>query len=252
GLAEGVRITSLSVPSVALEGDEVRLRCDYEESTEGGSRLYSLKWYKDGQEFYRYVPGAAADLLAQENPCDIFTEHGVYGVNLACYMSNTREVVLTGITRATSGDYKCEVIGDYPDFRKEDRTANLQVFGEHLVTPHVTGIQESYHAMELVALNCSSGNTQYTPEIHWTINGRPIHKGVGTDSYQQVLEHSSGPSGSSSVSELTFLAHNDLFRGGIIAVICEARLGQHHRQAGPYTLRTAEALWPQEYYYNAG
>ncbi|KAK8727344.1 hypothetical protein OTU49_009824, partial [Cherax quadricarinatus] len=55
GCAEGVRIRALEVPLVALQKDEVRLRCDYED--EGGSSLYTLKWYKDGREFYRHQPG---------------------------------------------------------------------------------------------------------------------------------------------------------------------------------------------------
>ncbi|KAK4296392.1 hypothetical protein Pmani_031108 [Petrolisthes manimaculis] len=52
-----VEIRELRVPPVALEGDEVKLWCDYE--VEDGSSLYSLKWYKDGTEFYSYHPPAA-------------------------------------------------------------------------------------------------------------------------------------------------------------------------------------------------
>ncbi|MPC52523.1 hypothetical protein E2C01_046394 [Portunus trituberculatus] len=55
--AGGVRITKLDVPAVALEGDDVHLRCDYED--ESGSSLYTLKWYKDDQEFFRHQPGRA-------------------------------------------------------------------------------------------------------------------------------------------------------------------------------------------------
>ena len=40
---------------MALEGDMLHLHCDYED--ESGSSLYTLKWYKDGLEFYRHLPG---------------------------------------------------------------------------------------------------------------------------------------------------------------------------------------------------
>lgn len=50
-----MHIAKLDVPPVALEGDDVHLRCDYED--EGGSSLYTLKWYKDNQEFFRHQPG---------------------------------------------------------------------------------------------------------------------------------------------------------------------------------------------------
>lgn len=34
-------------------GGEVVLRCDYEL---GGDSLYSIKWYREQTEFYRYLP----------------------------------------------------------------------------------------------------------------------------------------------------------------------------------------------------
>jgi hypothetical protein len=38
-------------------GESSSLRCDYD--LEGDS-LYSIKWYKDNQEFYRYKPETGA------------------------------------------------------------------------------------------------------------------------------------------------------------------------------------------------
>lgn len=52
GLFTWVRI---SVPQYRLPGESALLRCDFE--LKNGS-LYSLKWYKDEEEFYRYVPRA--------------------------------------------------------------------------------------------------------------------------------------------------------------------------------------------------
>ena len=52
GTAE-VLLKEVRMPSVALEGDMLHLHCDYEDS----SSLYTLKWYKDGLEFYRHKPG---------------------------------------------------------------------------------------------------------------------------------------------------------------------------------------------------
>ena len=42
---------SVEVPRYPSKGVNARLVCNYEL---GKERLYSVKWYKDGSEFYRY------------------------------------------------------------------------------------------------------------------------------------------------------------------------------------------------------
>ena len=41
------------VPEWAVRGGEVMLTCQFDLAQD---RLYSVKWYKAGREFYRYVP----------------------------------------------------------------------------------------------------------------------------------------------------------------------------------------------------
>ena len=50
----GQIITNFVVPSTAFEGDSVYIICDY--SLIKGQKLYTLKWYKEEQEFWRYEP----------------------------------------------------------------------------------------------------------------------------------------------------------------------------------------------------
>ena len=71
-----VQITDLNVPREVLAGDEVRLRCNY--NSEDGSALYSLKWYKDNKEFYRYVP---SNPDSKTNKCATRT-HTMFGLNI--------------------------------------------------------------------------------------------------------------------------------------------------------------------------
>lgn len=49
----GLRIVSLDVPQRVSVGREVLLKCAYDLE---GDLLYSVKWYKDDIEFFRYVP----------------------------------------------------------------------------------------------------------------------------------------------------------------------------------------------------
>ena len=42
----------LEVPEMSLLGDTVAMHCYYHME---GEQLYSVKWYKEGQEFFRYL-----------------------------------------------------------------------------------------------------------------------------------------------------------------------------------------------------
>lgn len=48
-----IKLTGLRVPKYAILGQAVQLECPYEME---GDELYSVRWYKDGNEFYRFVP----------------------------------------------------------------------------------------------------------------------------------------------------------------------------------------------------
>jgi len=49
-------LSRVIVPSYKLAGETVTLECPYELNRNQRDRLYSVKWYKDDEEFYRYIP----------------------------------------------------------------------------------------------------------------------------------------------------------------------------------------------------
>ncbi|GIY37440.1 ig-like domain-containing protein [Caerostris darwini] len=49
----GVRFAYLGVPGSVSRGDSIWLDCGYDLE---GDELYSVKWYKDNVEFYRFLP----------------------------------------------------------------------------------------------------------------------------------------------------------------------------------------------------
>lgn len=51
--AVSLRLVDIRIPSHAVRNQSARLECHFEMD---GETLYSVKWYKDGNEFYRYVP----------------------------------------------------------------------------------------------------------------------------------------------------------------------------------------------------
>ena len=53
GMASSIRLMDVSIPPHAIRGADVRLECLYDME---GDKLYSIKWYRNGHEFYRYIP----------------------------------------------------------------------------------------------------------------------------------------------------------------------------------------------------
>ncbi|KAF4531124.1 hypothetical protein B566_EDAN011149 [Ephemera danica] len=50
----GLTLLKIQVPPVRMTGEHATLVCEYR--LEDAETLYSVKWYKDNEEFYRYVP----------------------------------------------------------------------------------------------------------------------------------------------------------------------------------------------------
>ena len=48
-----LKITNFYVPPTSFAGDSIKFLCLYDLEND---KLYSLKWYKNETEFYRYVP----------------------------------------------------------------------------------------------------------------------------------------------------------------------------------------------------
>lgn len=72
-----LRLTEIRIPNHTVKNTSARLECHYDLD---GEALYSVKWYKDGNEFYRYVP-------RDMPPAQVFPLQGVlvdvsYGFNL--------------------------------------------------------------------------------------------------------------------------------------------------------------------------
>lgn len=60
-----VRLIELRVPAHEREGGRALLGCQYDME---GEVLYSVKWYKDELEFFRYVPKNYPQMISFKRP----------------------------------------------------------------------------------------------------------------------------------------------------------------------------------------
>ena len=108
----GIRVVK---PFILGEGG--LLECDYDLEE---SEVYSVKWYKDGNEFYRFLP-------RMEHQTAVFS---VPGVKVDQGMSSMKSVVVSMITRDAGGIYSCEVIStNGPEFNTGLSEARVIVTG---------------------------------------------------------------------------------------------------------------------------
>ena len=52
-LSSAIKLMDVLIPPHAIRGQNAKLTCSYDLE---GDKLYSIKWYRNGHEFYRYIP----------------------------------------------------------------------------------------------------------------------------------------------------------------------------------------------------
>lgn len=114
-----------------------------------GEALYAVKWYKDGHEFYRYVPrdsppvqifpreGINVDvsfffLLSDDydDEVEFFWASSFSLYSLQVQNSTNDQVVLDPIELASTGKYRCEVSAEAPSFQTVSDHGEMTVVGK--------------------------------------------------------------------------------------------------------------------------
>ncbi|XP_014213750.1 uncharacterized protein LOC106643224 isoform X2 [Copidosoma floridanum] len=152
---------SIRVPVAVVENSTVKLTCDYNLHS---MPLYSVKWYKGGKEFYRFLP--------KELPPQVsFLPRVKIDMNL----SDDHSVVLNNIEANQTGKYKCEVSTDAPKFITKLVWSYMHVV--RLPEGNVTVRTEKlrYALGDTVRANCSAPPANPPANITWTVNGHTIN-----------------------------------------------------------------------------
>eukprot|EP00095_Tigriopus_kingsejongensis_P002658 maker-scaffold439_size171548-snap-gene-0.26 protein:Tk02658 transcript:maker-scaffold439_size171548-snap-gene-0.26-mRNA-1 annotation:"AGAP007933-PA" len=164
GRVEGVgsvRLVRLSVPSHKFIGDKATLGCLYDLERE---QLYSVKWYKDGNEFYRYIPGDIDQTV---------TIFRLPGVRVDQRHSDKNHVTLRNMNLKSAGQYRCEVSAEAPLFNTVSRSSRMDVVVLPRSGPRISGGKHTYHVGDKVRVNCTSERSKPAATLHWYINNAP-------------------------------------------------------------------------------
>jgi hypothetical protein len=109
----------LKIPEQFIQvGDDVTISCHYNLEDD---LLYSIKWYKDGDNFMRYSPKDKVPIRG----------FPVVGVNIQEKLLRPYTITLKNVGLETAGDYSCEVSADAPSYQTQIASARLTVHGGH-------------------------------------------------------------------------------------------------------------------------
>ncbi|XP_042879233.1 uncharacterized protein LOC122257801, partial [Penaeus japonicus] len=161
GTAEsGVHVTNLEVPRHVARGDTVQLRCLWDLNS---FNLYSVKWYRDDMEFFRFIPSE-----------DMKMSLSLPGVKVDEQNSDGELVVLQDVDLNTGGRFKCEVLSGFPEFYTADKSAEMIVVELPEEKPTIHGTQHEYHIGDTARLTCVSALSRPAAELTWEINSEKV------------------------------------------------------------------------------
>ncbi|XP_017468975.1 PREDICTED: uncharacterized protein LOC108360977 [Rhagoletis zephyria] len=162
-ICNSLTMTEVDIPNHIMRFKSAVLGCRY---TMDGESLYSVKWYKDGYEFYRYLP-------RDKPPAQAFP---LPGVSVDLPNSSAAKVTLRRVTLMSTGVYKCEVSGEAPAFNTVSDAEMMSVVLTPNHGPRITGGYLRYNIGELVRLNCTSAPSKPACHLNWLINGEPASR----------------------------------------------------------------------------
>ncbi|XP_035208096.1 uncharacterized protein LOC118182818 isoform X2 [Stegodyphus dumicola] len=205
----GVRFAYLGVPGSVSRGDPIWLDCGYDLE---GDQLYSVKWYKDNVEFYRFLP-------SDEPSAQMYSLDGVF---LDLHLSNATHAYLYTSDLETEGTYGCEVSTEVPSFRTIKAGKELRVHVIPEEGPKIFGVQKNYRIGDVVNVTCAFGPSKPPAKITWYINGE--------EAPTTYVHHNHLMTGDlkMSKSRLIFSLEPKRLWQGSLRVRCAASLSQVH------------------------
>lgn len=181
------------VPDAVIMGNAATLSCQFELEK---ASLYSVRWYFESEEFYRYVP-------KESPPARTFP---VSGITVDSSQSDATSVTLRGVTRDLTGTFQCEVSEDAPLFHTDIRQARMQVVELPKQDPQMQLEKTHITTLDNFRAVCTVGTSFPPANITWFINSKKIHRSP----YQRITYRSF--EGTPTFSSLDMFPHSQVLQ----------------------------------------
>ncbi|XP_076067810.1 uncharacterized protein LOC143040593 [Oratosquilla oratoria] len=215
GGGAAVELIDVKVPEYKERGSSASLRCHYRLG--GNTQLYSLKWYKEGRQFFQHIPGNA-------EPVSVFK---VAGINVNLDRSDGKTVVLDGLQLNSSGNFRCEIITEGPKFVTSVGEGNLTVIDLPESAPVLEGARTSYRLGDRVDVNCTSPLSKPAAALKWYINEE-----LAPSSWLRPFPTQLEPEGLETARlGLRFMTSRKHFPKGQLRLKCVAEIGEIYLQS---------------------
>ncbi|XP_043205136.1 uncharacterized protein LOC122372253 [Amphibalanus amphitrite] len=154
-----VRMIKTHFPSHVVMGKSMNMTCDYDPE---GERVYQVKWYKDDNEFYTYIPGSSAKT---------YDTTGMNIDNIDMELSGAKSVVIHDVDLRMEGRYGCEITMD-SSFDTVIGVGDVMIVALPQRGPNITGLfLDSMDEGDRVWANCTSYRSRPAAQLTWYING---------------------------------------------------------------------------------
>ncbi|KAI1303012.1 hypothetical protein HDE_02390 [Halotydeus destructor] len=199
----------MDVPSPVTAGESVEITCSYDLQ---GDRLYSVKYYKNGLEFYRYVPKdwPPAQYLAMP------------GIKVDVSRSDQNKVYLKHVDLNSAGRYRCEISAEAPSFRTAAAEKEMQIFVLPSDGPRIWSEKVDYKPSEMITVNCTSAKSKPPASLSWFINVEPM--GPEHQAEYSTTLHADGLETSS--LSIRFRLSEKSFKNGVMKLKCIASISE--------------------------
>ncbi|XP_066946263.1 uncharacterized protein [Macrobrachium rosenbergii] len=216
---DGITVTSIEIPPYVERGDDVTLNCCYNLSN---YKLYSIKWYRNDKEFFRYI-------TEDDPPKKIFS---IPGIDVNYDLSTGESVVLRDVGLNSGGRYKCEVVTDWPGFHTADKSGEMMVVVVPTETPTIEGTQNDYRIGDTARLTCISAASIPAADLTWYINGEEV-----PNHYLVPIKSTTYANGLVQTRlGLKFDVSRSHFRNGEMTLRCSAQVSSFYRKTQQHSV----------------
>ncbi|KAF8794739.1 hypothetical protein HNY73_002681 [Argiope bruennichi] len=204
-----LKMLELQVPPSIMSGQPITLNCTFDLE---GDTLYSIKWYKNNVEFYRYI-------LSDRPPGQKYPLQGIYLDNK---FPHGPSIQMYKTDLASEGTYRCEVSSEAPFFDTVRDEKELRVYVLPKRGPTILGAKPRYSIADDLNVTCMSAPSKPPSFLQWFVNDKEVPQQHTTR--MPPLRNTDGLL--SSMLGLRFVVVPQHLKNGVLTLSCRAYISK--------------------------